>query len=106
MITSMAWALHHTRVQTQFGMTPQRLVEGHAVFNVKEVKELGRKDHVQEGIGRTVPGYMLSEPQSMLGAWLARLQSALDLLTGFKLHEKNLEWIFWLGILTDCHMTQ
>lgn len=37
-----------TEVQTEFGMKvihwkPRRLVEGHTVFSVEEVKELGRK---------------------------------------------------------------
>ena len=39
---------HQTKVQMRFGMKvinlkPQRLVEGHTVFRVKEVKELDRK---------------------------------------------------------------
>lgn len=50
---SMAWGFPQTRVQITFGMKainlkPQRLMEGHSVFSVKEVKELARKEHDQK----------------------------------------------------------
>lgn len=52
---SMAWGFPQMSVQRAFGMKvinlkPQRLMEGHAVFGVKEVKEMARKEHDQEDV--------------------------------------------------------
>lgn len=96
---------------TTINVKPQRLMEGHAVFSVKEVMDLGRKEHDQEEAEKQhhhATGFLRS--QSMLGAWLACLLILLMGLSGAKpttcAPEGKSEWIYWLGLFRDCQMTQ